>query len=787
MSEFNYTTIPDKLRQLSQWGNFNLKWVEERHKNTKIPINSYTGLNGKSNAPSSWADFSTALTALDKYDRADGLALYLENGLVGLDVDHIKDDLESYLLGDPDPDNLIRQIKELTKNSYMEVSQSGEGIHVIFKGKIPGKRRRKGQFEMYQSGRFFAMTGNRIGSGDVKELNHDEMLKLYEFCFGKDPEPVMREAVAKPINNLSIGDVIRKALSSKTGDRFAWFMYGGWEGHYNSHSEADIAFANDLAFWCSGDVSMMRQIFENSAMIRPKFNSKRGNSTYGQELLEKAASEAHNFYSQEVEEADDYHADLSFLDTEPNLPDAPKHYSQDDTGNAKRFVEMFGDDVRYMSGERKGWYIYENGVWSSDDMGKIETMADKVPERMLKEKLPISEDMDKSDISKAERNWNKFISQTRNRRGIQNMLATVQHYVPVKHGSFDKDPMLLNVKNGYIDLHDGSLHPHSKKMMFSLQANAEYHPQSAFPVWEGFLNQIFKNNKDVIHYLQKWIGYTVTGLTIEQQMVMFNGGGRNGKSTLADTIYDLLGSYAKSINVKSLMNQKGSNASNPEIAELEGARFVLTSEPNEGDVLDESQIKQMTGGDPINAKKLYGDPFEMTPKFKLLMQTNHLPTIKGTDDGIWRRIVVFPFNVQIPIEKVDKHLKEKLHKEYSGILNWIVQGTLMYQKEGLDNVPEIMRSAANDYREELDIIQQFLNDTCIKGRTPDYMVKASELYQKYQEWAKNTGSYDGYSMTKFGIKVKEKIQSQHTRNGNFYIGIKINSFNEPYPNSIWNK
>ena len=186
MGKFTYENIPQELRSLKQWGLFQLKWVKERNKNTKIPIDPYNGRAGKSNDPSTWSDFNTALKALDEIERADGLAFYFTNGYVGLDIDHISDDLADWHQGDSSVSNLINKFRLMTDETYMEVSQSGTGIHCIFKGEIPGNRRRKGNYEMYQQGRFFALTGNSIGIPKIVTLSKEKMQALYNFLFGAD-------------------------------------------------------------------------------------------------------------------------------------------------------------------------------------------------------------------------------------------------------------------------------------------------------------------------------------------------------------------------------------------------------------------------------------------------------------------------------------------------------------------------------------------------------------------------------------------------------------------------
>lgn len=231
MEKFTYDNIPEELRSLKQWGLFELKWIPERNKNTKIPINPYDGSAGKSNDSSTWSDFDTAVRALEEVERASGLAFYFANGYVGLDIDHIDSNLEDWRQGDNDPNNLVNKIQTLTNKTYMEVSQSGTGIHAIFKGKIPGKRRRKGNYEMYQTGRFFALTGNTIiPDPEIQSLSKDQMKKLYEFLFGKDKVIQLHPSTDNitPVD-LSVTEIIKKAESStKTGKRFTMFMQGGW-------------------------------------------------------------------------------------------------------------------------------------------------------------------------------------------------------------------------------------------------------------------------------------------------------------------------------------------------------------------------------------------------------------------------------------------------------------------------------------------------------------------------------------------------------------------------------
>lgn len=770
MPKFNYQNIPQELRNLKQWGLFELKWVEARKKNTKIPINPYDGSAGKSNDPNTWSDFDTAMRALNDVERADGLAFYFANGYVGLDIDHIDSNLEDWRAGDNDPNNLVNKFQDLTDNTYMEVSQSGTGIHAIFKGKIPGKRRRKGNYEMYQTGRFFALTGNNIiPDPTIKSMSDDEMKTLYEFLFGKD-NVVQLHSESDNITpvDLSVVEIIKRAENSaKTGTRFTMFMKGGWEQFYSSHSEADMAFANDLAFWTGRDFHKMDTIFRNSSLMREKFDEKRGAVTYGTSLLNKAINETQNIYNPEGDSQDSESSYTFSFNEDKTKKIIPR--SWDDQGRGLRMRDQFATVLKFNAVDKK-WFFFNGSYWQ-EDIGnqKVELAAERVANSIKKEKPELSFST-KTDEDKAMNEWYRFQKDSRSHMAKMHMIDEFKKYVIVKHGEFDKEDMLLNTESGYVDLSNGELHDHDIDKNFSHQTLAEYSDNVDAPLWDKFLNQIFNNDEELIHYVQKAIGYSFTGSVDEQCLFILNGRGRNGKSVFSNVISDVAGNYAKQMNVQTIVAKKNqSGSANSDIARLEGARIVTSSELNEGDRFDESLVKQLTGGDKILARFLYGSEFEYKPKFKIWMATNHLPIIRGTDDGIWRRIKIIPFNIQIPKEKVDKKLEYKLKAEYTGILNWIVQGAIMWQQEGLED-PEAVTKVIETYRAEMDPLDAFLEECCTTGQ--NYSIKAREMYDAYHEWAKESEEYK-MSMTKFGREMSKKLLRVKKMDGWYYVGLKL--------------
>lgn len=768
MPTFHYENIPQELRNLKQWGLFKLIWQPEKGKNSKHPYNAYNGKLAKTNDPSTWCDFDTALRVYKNSNAYSGLAFFFASGYVGLDVDSIGKDLADFKAGSPE--TLITTIRNLTNQTYLEVSQSGKGIHAIFKGKIPGKHRRHANYEMYESGRFFALTGNTIGKPVVKSLNHKEMQRLYEFAFGKDKVVAIHDNQDKRLNNLSVSEIIDRMLSSARGQRDKLFMNGGWEKFYTSHSEADLAFANDLAFWTGKDFHKMDEIFRNSSLIRDKWDEKRGATTYGIATLNKAINETVNTFSTgEGENAKNVYGFNKPLKQHKKLP----HRSWDDMGMAQRLLDTFPHRFLYSMADRM-WYVYNGSYWKQDNQGLIEKAADKIINNLKNESVIISPDATDKEIKAAKKKWNNFIHRERSHASKINMINEAKHLVPVLHNQWDQEKMLLNTPSGYIDLTNGILHDHDYRKMFTQETGIDYTTNIDCPLWIEFLNQTFSNDKELIHFVQKIVGYSLTGSNVEQVMFILYGNGRNGKSVFLNIIKYIAGSYAKTMNAASIMQKHNSSGQGPssDIARLEGARLVVSSEANEGDRLDESLIKQMTGGDTLVARYSYGRDFEFNPVFKLWMATNHMPKIYGTDEGIWRRLVIVPFNHTVKRENIDKNLEDKLKAESMGILKWAIDGAMMWQREGL-NEPEIVKQTGHEYREEMDVIQAFLDEECTISQ--QLKVRASDLFDAYKDWADKTNNWQGMTNTKFGLEIKKRFQKKKTRSGAFYYGLNLNT------------
>ena len=263
----------------------------------------------------------------------------------------------------------------------------------------------------------------------------------------------------------------------------------------------------------------------------------------------------------------------------------------------------------------------------------------------------------------------------------------------------------------------------------------DYDPEAGCPVFKKFLRRILKDNAELINFLQRAIGYALTRSTLEQVLFILWGGGANGKSTFLEVIRAILGDYGLTADSALLMHHKQDGVRN-DVARLVGARFVSTSETEAGRHLAEVLVKQLTGGDKVSARFLYSEFFEFDTQFKLFLTTNHKPVIRGTDNAIWRRIRLIPFEVTIPEEEQDKDLPRKLRAELSGILAWAVRGCLRWQEYGLGQ-PEKVSTATEAYRQEMDIIGTFLKDRCLVRKNGS--VKAGQLYATYKSWCDENG------------------------------------------------
>lgn len=753
-----YESIPQELKKLRQWVCWEGVPDEKRPgKLKKVPIDARSGNKAKSNDPGTWTDYDTAVQVSSKYS---GIGFMFAPPYFGVDIDGVDNAIEDFKAGHDD--NIIAEFVH-TLCCYAEYSVSGKGIHIICRGQLPPTGRRRGNVEMYQDGRFFTMTGNdAAGYVDIEDCT-EKIKPLHEKYIGAGKEPTTGINVI-PIS-LSDREVVEAARRSKQGAMFTDLYEGRWDGYFNSQSEADMSFSNMLAFWCRCDVDLMDRIFRSSGLMREKWDRRQSGSTYGALTLQKAVKDCNKVY----EPAAQY--GITIGRSKP--PKKPKLYSFDDMGNADRLAEAFGERVRY-SYVDKCWYYYDDRRWCKDQSGVISRLCDELIEEMkhgLKDYL--RQPCDQDDM---EKQFAKHLKYSRSNKGKKAMIAETMHHVPIMPEQMDQHNSLLNTTNGVLHLRTGTLTEHDPALYLSKMTLCEFTDKIDCPQWEAFLQDIFGGDEELIRYIQKAVGYSLTGSTAEQCAFFCYGTGRNGKSTFLDTLSAMLGNYAVNIQPETLAVRNGmSSGANSDIARLKGARLVTSVEPNEGMRLNEGLVKQLTGGDRVTARHLYGNEFEFTPEFKLWMSTNYKPVIRGTDTGIWRRVHLIPFTMQIPEDKADKHLPHRLRGELTGILRWAVDGCLMWQREGLKK-PAAVEAAVKEYRGEMDVVSTWLDACCEVGLGRE---KTTELYQSYANWADENNEYK-LSSRKFGQEMAKKFERSKSNGACYYSGLTLLDASRPY-------
>lgn len=765
-----YEYIPDELKKLSNWVCWQAVPDEAGGKIKKLPINPHTGDLARSNDPSTWSDFNTAVAASAGFA---GIGFMFGNcEYFGVDIDGVGDEIAAFKTGE---NNIITEFIT-TLQSYTELSQSGKGIHIICKGNLPKQGRRRGNVEMYETGRFFVMTGKPCAEYmDINECT-EAIKALHEKYIGGGREPSAVPRAYVPALPATANDIITLAGKAKNAPRFNALMQGDYSG-YVSQSEADMALCNMLAFWCRCDADMMDCIYRQSGLMREKWDRRQSGSTYGAITIQKAIADCEKVYEPAQKspqftarftgESSVVHAKLDTAQDEP-----VKLYTFDDTGNAERLIDLFGREIRYSYTDKR-WLYYDGRKWCYDNSGTIERIADKAVLAM-KAEAKAYEQMDAEDGGDMAKSFEKHLKSSRSNKSKSAMLKEAQHHVPIVPAQMDKYKMVLNTPSGVLDLKSGTLSEHKPEAYFTRITSAEYTSNADCPQWLKFLDEIFGGDKDLIRYVQKAVGYSLTGSTAEQCVFFLFGTGRNGKSTFLDIIRAIMGDYASNIQPETIMVRSNqSSAINSDIARLKGARFVTSVEPNEGVRINEGLLKQLTGDDIVTARKLYGDEFEFKPEFKLWMATNHKPIIRGTDTGIWRRVHMIPFTVQIPEEKKDPRLKYKLCRELPAIFRWAVEGCILYQAEGL-HMPKAVVAMVKEYRREMDVISAFVEDRCTEGK--DCYAQANVLYAAYAQWCDDNNEYK-MSNTKFGIELAKRFPKTSSRRGNtnakFYIGISL--------------
>lgn len=449
-----------------------------------------------------------------------------------------------------------------------------------------------------------------------------------------------------------------------------------------------------------------------------------------------------------------------------------------DYGNAERLAASHREDLRYLFNWKK-WLAWSGSHWEVNADGEVMRRAKATVRSLYQEAGRLTEaatdekdDTARIKLADAATAMMKWARLSESNRLLEAMitLARSEPGIPIQADDLDQDPWLFNCLSGTIDLKTGNLRPHNRSDLITKLSPTEYDANAKCPLWLAFLDRVLASNQPLIDFLQRALGYSLTGIVSEHCLFVVFGTGRNGKSTFLNTFLAMMGGYAHKTPPDLLLTRYG-QAHPTERAVLHGTRFAPATETAEGHHLDEVQVKELTGGDRVIARRMREDFWQFPPTHHLWLATNHKPIVRGTDLGIWSRLRLIPFTVTIPIEERDTSLMDKLQSEWPSILGWAVQGCLDWQAKGLMEPIEVWQ-ATSQYRNDMDVIGAFLAEHCVEQDAARSTAK--DLYQTYQKWTQLTGERT-ITKVNFGLRLQERgyRQAKGAKGVRLWLGLRL--------------
>lgn len=446
------------------------------------------------------------------------------------------------------------------------------------------------------------------------------------------------------------------------------------------------------------------------------------------------------------------------------------NFPLNDVGNVERFLAVHGEIVKYACNTKK-FFVWNGIFWQADEKKIVKALCESAMRKYFYEAQPLqfsTNDFDQDIYAHARSSCNAG--------KINALMTMLQHHCAVLSYNFDTQPHLLNVRNGIVNLKTGQLLPHDKDLMLSKYIDVNFVPGKAYTnsVFSNFLGSISCGNPEFVSDVQAIFGYGITGETREPVFFLLYGTGSNGKTTLMEAIRNVMAPFVKTFPIEQLTSGNSSNGTraNPALAAASDARILFTSESNEKDFLNEGKVKSLTGGSMLTTRDLNKSNFEFIPNFKIFMDTNFFPKIRGLDFAIWRRIKVLKFQATFTPATVDVKLPEKLRSEHEkeAILSWLVAGAIRYYTYGLILSNDVSQATA-DYKNTCDTVGRFLDE---RVETKDgTFYPAQKLFTDYEVFCSENG-LDPHTSTMFGrIMSSRGIHKKRQASGNVYLDICV--------------
>ncbi len=445
-------------------------------------------------------------------------------------------------------------------------------------------------------------------------------------------------------------------------------------------------------------------------------------------------------------------------------PSTAPDYHSTDVGNGRRFVADHGDAVIY-NHTAKRWYVWSGTHWQADTDGTVDRLAKATVAGMYQEAARITDDTERPKLVK-----HALRSESDQRIRAMLSMARTELEIARDESAFIGSPLILNVQNGALELRTGQLLPHKRADLLTYCLDVAYNPEAVCPTWRRFVSEVFDDDDDLIDYVQRAVGYTITGSTVEQVLFVLYGAGANGKTTFVEPLMRLLGPLAQAARFESFLTRSGDQIPN-DIARMRGARLVTAMEAGEGRRFSEALLKQLTGGDTVTARFMRGEWFDFKPKFKLWLAANHRPRVTDTSEAFWRRVRLIPFNVTFTPNQRDRELGRRLGQELPGILAWAVQGCRNYFAGGLGNCAAVEQHT-QEYRDAEDVLSEFVHTRC--NLDAEETISKKDLYARYKTWADENGE-KALTQSAFSRRLREScpaVDSKRQAGGvHVWIGI----------------
>ncbi len=794
----------NSLKAAPVWVGYTLIQRPNKPKPDKIPVNPRTLRGAQSDKPNTWASYEQANECYGKtasiYDKETkgyisgsvaGIGFMFADGICGIDLDGIDDNQEREL-----------QAQEIIAHmdTYAEQSPSGKGYHLLFRvdvSKIPPnyktayyQKNVTAGIECYISGltnRYFTYTGESITSRDIEDRT-DQLLTFLEKYMRKkenppQPSPATGDSSVKTATQNSI-DILSIARKAKNGNKFAaLFDMGDISTYKNDDSSADIALCNILAFYCQGDFNMVDELFRQSKLYREKWEREdyrtatisKGIEICGGKFYTPKNSRTKRGAMPLVNIVTSWPGAVYFNPFE--TPETRHRYSPNDIGAGNFFADVYKNVSRYVP-QAKMWYVYDGRVWREDVGGMIVgKQAQDLTDYMMDCRRYLNDEG-------AREAWVKFVAARMKKAARDTMLSDAEKQYPVAITQFDSNPYLFNCQNCTLDLQSFTMHKHRPEDFISKISNVTFDPSAWCDRWTQFINEIMRGDADTAKYFQKSLGYTLSGNTSEECFfILYGSTTRNGKGTSMETTLHLMGDYGRTAQPETIAQKTNTHSSGPteDVARLKGARFVNMSEPDKGLRLNSALVKQITGGDTVTARYLHQNSFEYRPEYKLFINTNH--RLRINDDSIFAsgRVHEIPFERHFNPDEQDKGLKSffKQPENISGIFNWFIEGLKLMRIEGITPPPAVL-AATNEYREESDIIGQFIKD-CLMN-VPGNKVSAKEVQAEYERWCNDYGYKALNSRNLLNELRKRKLKIANSTGNQVHLfdyGILVNTNDLP--------